>query len=133
VGATVEAVERSNASGADKPNREEVARGCNGETKPVDLSWGRLGAGAEEEETERRGKRSPAAGKEFEFGSCDFSTAGEGEGGTKEATVMDLAFGICLERENERSRENAVDRESRGEKRKPNRLIRRFVPVVSLS
>jgi hypothetical protein len=108
-GATVGAEERSEASAAEEPNKEDAARGRIGETKPGGPEIGcwclRFDEpGAEEGATGRRGKRSPAEGMEFEFaGGREEFAAGREESEAKEeetvASTVVLVLGILARKE----------------------------------
>jgi hypothetical protein len=135
-GGTVEAEERLEASAAEEPNSERFARGWMGETKPEGAETTCLGCldlcldepRAEEEETGRRGNRSPADGMELEFvGSRDEVSAGREESGAEEeealASTMVLVLGI-LNRKEKRNKAGMGPRseekkERKAEKAKP--------------
>ncbi len=92
--ATVGAEERSEASAAEEPNKEDAARGRIGETKPGGAEEGCLDLclvdpRAEEDGNGRRGRRSPAEGIEFEFawGREEFAAGREESGAKEEETV----------------------------------------------
>jgi hypothetical protein len=115
-GGAVEAEERSFASPAETPNKEEEPLGCRGEAKPgtggeecLDLAFAPGRADELDDERLRRGSRAPAREAELEFAKEEDSAAVAGA-----VMVTTRAFGIQEAKEKQKP-DTARERRERRE------------------